>query len=215
MKSILFHGPSGCGKDTQVDLLVEKYGFENIGTGDMFRNMYKLGDEDALEAHQYWSKGQWVPNDLTYKMLGKWVEKFDRKKHWAFVSVVRDVGQIEMFDNVLESVERTLDAFVHFTLTEETAVERLSLRRVCPNCDATYHLKYKKEKTEGLCDKCKTKLLQREDDQPDRIVSRMKEYNRTIGPILDVYKERGILIEIDASPSIEEIHKEVISKLGL
>ena len=133
----------------------------------------------------------------------------------AFVSVVRDSGQIKMFDSVLESVERRLDTFIHFTLTQEAAIERLSLRRVCPYCDTTYHLKYKREKIEGYCDKCGTKLLQREDDQPDKIISRMNEYNRTINPILNVYRERGILIEIDATPSIEEIHREVISKLGL
>lgn len=215
MKTILFHGPSGCGKDTQVDILVDKYNFENIGTGEMFRTMYKEGDVEAIKAHNYWSKGQFVPNDIVYSMFGRWVKKFDTSKSWAFVSVVRDPGQIPMFDNVLKAVDRELDAFVHFTLSDEAAIERMSLRWVCPRCDTTYHEKYKKEKVQGYCDKCGTKLVQREDDQPERIKTRLREYERTIEPILQNYRDRGILIEIDASPSIEAIHNELVSKLGL
>jgi adenylate kinase len=91
----------------------------------------------------------------------------------------------------------------------------MSLRKICPNCDTTYHEKYKPEKVKGYCDRCGTKLVQREDDQPKKIKIRLKEYNETIGPIVETYKNRGILIEIDASPSIEEIHTQLVQKLGL
>lgn len=215
MKTVVFHGPSGSGKDTQVDLLVKKYEFENIGTGAMFRAMYKEGDIEAFKAYQYWSKGQFVPDELTYSMLQKWVKRFDPERHWAFVSVVRSPGQIEFFDNLLDSCERQLDHFVHFTLSEEMAIERMSLRKICPYCDTTYHQKYKPEKVEGFCDKCGTKLIQREDDQPDKMRIRLQEYNDSIAQILDVYRERGVLIEIDASPTIEEINQELIQKIGL
>jgi adenylate kinase len=213
--TILFHGPSGCGKDTQVDLLVEKYNFENIGTGNMFREMYDKADIDGIKAYAYWSKGKFVPNDLVYKMFPNWLKSFDRNKNWAFVSVVRDPGQIPLFDNVLKTIGRELDYFVHFTLSEEAAIERMSLRWMCPNCDHTYHEKYKKESVKGFCDKCGTKLVQREDDKPGRIKSRLEEYNRTIKPILEEYNRRGKLIEIDANPSIDEIHKDIVTKLGL
>lgn len=215
MKTVLFHGPSGSGKDTQVELLKERYDFESIATGDMFRTMYKQADLEAIKAYNYWSKGQWVPNELVYSMLNKWVTQFDRTKSWAFVSVVREQGQIQMFDKILESVERKLDHFIYFTLPEEVAIERMSLRWICPNCDRTYHEKFKIEKVKGYCDKCGTKLVQRVDDQPEKIKIRLKEYNETIGPIVETYKNRGILIEIDASPSIEEIHTQLVQKLGL
>lgn len=215
MKTFLFHGPSGCGKDTQVDMLVKNYNFEKIGTGEMFRKMYDTGDIDGIKAHEYWYRGLFVPNDLTYKMFSKWLAQFDTTKNWAFVSVVRDAGQIPLFDNLLKEYNKTLDAFVHFRLTEEAAIERMSLRWVCPNCDTTYHEKYKPERIKGFCDNCGIRLVQREDDQPARIKSRLEEYNRTITPILDEYKKRGILIEIDASPSIEDINKEIITKLNL
>lgn len=215
MLTILFHGPSGCGKDTQVELLQKEYDFENIGTGDMFRKLYAEEDEDAIIAHDYINRGEFVSNELVYKMLPKWVSKFDPNKNWAFVSTVRDEGQIPMFDALLEGTGRTLDKFVHFTLSEEAAIERMSLRWICPQCGASYHEKYKKETEKGICDNCCAKLIQREDDQPSKIRKRLEEYNRTIKPILDEYRRRGILVEIDASPSIEEIHKNLVEALGL
>jgi len=215
MKTVLFHGPSGSGKDTQVDLLVKKHNFENIGTGGMFRIMYSEGDLDGIRAHQYWSKGRFVPDNLTYKMLKKWINKFDVDKNWAFVSVVRTAEQIPLFEDVLREVSRDLDYFVHFLLSEEKAIERMSLRWVCPNCDATYHEKYKQEKVKGYCDRCGMKLIQREDDKEERIKMRLREYNKSIERIINYYKDEGKLIEIDASPGIEEIHKVVVEKLKL
>ena len=215
MKTVLFHGPSGSGKDTQVELLAQGYNFENIGTGEMFRQMYSQGDIDGIRAHEYWGKGKWVPDNLTYKMLKKWIKQFNNDKNWAFVSVVRSFGQIPLFEEVLTEVDRDLDAFVHFKLSEEVAIERLSLRWVCSNCGMTYHEKYKQEKVRGYCDKCGTKLEQREDDKPDRIKTRMIEYERTIQPIIDYYQEKGLLIEVDARPSIEEIHNDLVEKLKL
>ncbi len=215
MKTVLFHGPSGCGKDSQVDLLVQNFGFEKIATGEMFRSMYDLGDFEGKKAHDSWGRGLFVPNDLTYSLLSKWMKKYDLEKNWAFVSVVRDFGQIPLFDNLLAEYNRKLDAFVHFKLSEEAAIERMSLRWICTNCNRIYHEKYKKEKVDGYCDFCGMKLTQREDDMPEKIKSRLAEYNRTIQPILDEYKKRGILIEVDASPSIEEIQKDIITKLNL
>jgi adenylate kinase len=213
--TILFHGPSGSGKDTQAELLVSKYDFQSIGTGEMFRKMYANGDMDGIRAHQYWSKGLFVPNELVYRMLSRWLNEYDDSKDWVFVSVVREEGQIPMFDNLLKQSGKKLDYFVHFNLGEDAAIERMSLRRVCTNCDATYHTKYKKEKVDGYCDKCGTILSQREDDKPEKIVKRLLEYGRTITPILEEYRNRGILIEIDANPGIEEIHDNVVKVLGL
>lgn len=216
VKTILFHGPSGCGKDTQVEFLVNEYGFLNIGTGDMIRKLYSEGDKDAIEATEYASQGKFVPNEIIYnKMFPKWLDRFDLSKSWALVSVVREVGQISFLDALLEEKGRQLDMFIHFTLSPETAVERMSFRKYCPNCGMTFHPKFKPESVDGVCDKCGTELIQRDDDKPKKIKQRLKEYNRTIKPILREYEKRGILVEVDASPSIEEIHEEIIKILGL
>jgi len=215
MKTILFHGPSGSGKDTQVELLVEKFEIEKIGTGDMFRQMYSEGDIDAIKAYEYWHVGKFVPNDLTYKMFSKWLAKFNQEKDWILVSVVRDIGQVPLLDELLAQYGRKVDVFLHLKLSEEMAIERRTLRWTCPRCSATYHKKYKKEKVEGYCDKCGMKLIQREDDTVDRTKSLFDEYQRTITPILTEYSNRGIVKEVDASPSIEEIHQEIIRQLNL
>lgn len=215
-RTILFHGPSGCGKDTQVELLVDKYGFQNIGTGDMIRKLFAEGDEDAILATEYTSQGKFVPNEIIYnKMFPKWLDRFDINKHWALVSVVREVGQIKFLDALLKEKGRELDTFIHFTLSPEAAIERMSVRTYCPSCGMTFHPKFKKEKVKGICDKCGTKLIQRDDDKPEKIKKRLREYDRTIEPILKVYRKRGVLIEVDAAPSIEEIHKDLVKVLGL
>jgi len=215
MKTILFHGPSGSGKDTQVELLVEKFDIEKIGTGDMFRQMYSEGDIDAIKAYEYWHVGKFVPNDLTYKMFSKWLAKFNQEKDWMLVSVVRDIGQVPLLDELLAQYGRKLDVFLHLKLSEEMAIERRTLRWTCPRCSATYHKKYKKETVEGYCDKCGMKLIQREDDTLERTKSLYNEYQRTIAPILIEYSNRGIVKEVDASPSIDEIHQEIIRQLNL
>src|SRR5690606_34562070 len=144
-KTFLFHGPSGSGKDTQVEMIQKEFQVERIATGEMFRKLYETGDPDAIEAHKLWGDGHFVGDELTYKMLDKWVEKFDVSKPWICVSVVRSAGQISMFDDLLSKHSRDLDGFIHFTLSSEAAIERLSLRTICPNCQATFHSKYKKE----------------------------------------------------------------------
>ena len=215
MKTILFHGPSGSGKDTQVELLEEKFEIEKIGTGEMFRQMYSEGDIDAIKAYEYWHVGKFVPNELTYKMFSKWLAKFNQEKDWMLVSVVRDIGQVPLLDELLAQYGRKLDVFLHLKLSEEMAIERRTLRWTCPRCSATYHKKYKRETVEGYCDKCGMKLIQREDDTLERTKSLYNEYQRTIAPILIEYSNRGIVKEVDASPSIDEIHQEIIRQLNL
>ncbi|MCA9374918.1 nucleoside monophosphate kinase [Candidatus Dojkabacteria bacterium] len=215
MNTLHFHGPSGSGKDTQLDLLEKLVDFERIGTGDMFRRMFEQGTELGKKANEYWGKGNLVPTELTYQLLEEWCKQFDPAKPWYFVSTVRAVDQISRFDDLLAKFDRKLDHFIHFALSEEAAIDRLSLRWYCPKDGTTYHEKYKKEKIKGICDKDGTQLIQRSDDKPDAIKQRMSFYRESIEPILSEYRSRGILIEIDAAPSIEEIHHEVVKVLGL
>ncbi len=208
-KTILVHGPSGSGKDTQVDLLVEKFGFEKIGTGEMFRELMKKDKEIEKTINS----GQFIPSELTYKLLTEWMRRYDSEKNWIFVSVVRAVDQIQLFDNLLKEYGRDLDAFIHFSLSAEKAIERMSLRKVCSICGENYHEKYKPEKENDVCDKDGGKLVRRDDDKPEAIQKRLNEYNQSIKPILHEYDSRGLLIDIDASFTIEEIHQEVLRNL--
>ena len=208
-KTILAHGPSGSGKDTQIDLIAQKLGIEKIGTGEMFRVLMK----ENQELEQMINSGQFIPSEMTYELLTGWMKNYDPGKDWIFVSVVRTFDQIELFDNLLKQYDRDLDHFIHFSLSEEKAVERMNLRKICSLCGEIYHDKYKPEKRENICDKDGAELVRRDDDKPEAIKRRLEEYNKSIEPILAEYKQRGILVDIDASLTIEEIHEEVLKKL--
>jgi len=214
MKTFMFHGPSGAGKDTQVDLLNLYLDMEKINTGDMYRTMPGEGNELAKYwAEKVWKEGVFPTADVTYTLLDQYVKRYDSNKDWVFVSVVRTEDQIAAFDEFIKKQNRELDAFIHFTLSEQVAIERLSQRSFCPICKATYHDVYNAPRKPGICDNDGTKLETREDDQPKQIKARLRNYNKSIEPILEHFKD--ILIEIDASPSIEEIHKEVVKQLNL
>ncbi len=218
MLTYLFHGPSGSGKDTQIERLNEKFSdrFQSIGTGDMFRQLAKIkGNPLAQKAKLYVDRGEWVPDEITYELFKDWITRYDADRDWIFVSVVRVVSQIPLFDNVLKSCDRELDAFIHFKIVEEVAIERISLRWYCPVCGSNYHEKYKPEEKKGYCDKDGEVLKQRKDDNPRAIIKRLATYNRTIEPILKVYRGRGKFIEVNANLGIEEINESLIEKLGL
>jgi len=213
--NILFLGPSGSGKDTQIDLLKEVIPLEDISTGDMFRTMYKEGHPIAVEAKKYWSKGVWNPDEQVFDLLAIWLERYNPEKSWAFSAAVRRESQIPLFDEVLKIYNKTLDFVIHFSLSEEFAVQRLSLRWVCDGCGENYHEMYKVEKKQGVCDKCGSMLVQREDDKPEKIKIRLAEYNKSIDPIKKAYEKRGIWMDIDASSSIESIHEVVCKSLNI
>lgn len=215
MKTILFHGQAGSGKDTQVEMLLKKYPVERIATGDMFRTLKDEGDEYAVEVFKKVEKGVWPTPEETYTLFDTWLKRFDSKKDWILVSVARYPEQIPFLDDVLKKNGRSLDKVIHFKLDEQTALDRLAGRSICPKCQGTFHPKFKPEKVQGICDYCGTKLYVREDDKPESIKKRFEQYAKTIAPWIEEYQKRGILVEIDASPSIEEIHNEVVKVLEL
>lgn len=214
-KTMQVLGFSGSGKDTQIDKLSELCGYEKISTGKMFREEYERGTEMGLKAFEYWGKGKWNPDEMVYEMFPGYLKQFDPRKPWIFSQVTRSVNQISLFDELLAKYDRKLEKVVYFFLSEEVAIERMSLRRMCPKCgDDHYHLKFVPPRSGKLCDKCSVELVKRPDDEPRKIRSRIREFHRTVDAVVDVYRKRGILIEIDASPSIEEIHQEVVRQLA-
>jgi len=212
--TILALGPSGSGKDTQIDLLAEKCGYEKIGTGEMFREEYEKGSDVGVKAYKYWGKGIWVPDDVVYELFAEYMKRFDAEKPWIFSQVVRTSDQVSLFDDLLGKYGRSLDKVIYFSLSDEDAIERMSLRRHCPVCGREYHLKYKKPENDEVCDDDGTKLIARVDDNPDAILSRLKEFQDKVLPIVKTYSNREILLEVDAAPSIENIHKSLMNSLS-
>jgi adenylate kinase family enzyme len=221
MRTYLIHGPAGCGKDTQVDLIIDKFpSFQKIGTGEMFRSMLTNNmpfHPEAYDAHTYWSVGKPVPSVLTYSMLEYWLRhKFDPSKDWFFVSTVRSFDQVKLLDDLLGIFGRKLDKFIHLKLNSGDVVARLSVRTYCMKCQTTYSPNSKQEVNKGFCDNDGQKLVTREDDLPAAIERRLKtQYLDTIADIENEYQNRGILVEVDATPDIETIRKDLWEKLGL
>lgn len=217
MKTYLFHGQAGAGKDTQVEKLLAKFPtkFERIATGEMFRKLNEEGDPYAVELYKKIEAGVWPNPEETYTLLEKWFERFDNKKDWLLVSVARYAEQIPYLDNALKKYDRKLDKVIHFTLSEDEAMKRLAGRKICPKDQSTYHPIFKPEKVEGKCDLCGGDLIVRDDDKPESIKKRFEQYEKSITPYVEEYMKRGILVEIDAGPSIEEIHEKVVDVLDL
>lgn len=216
MTTLHFLGPSGSGKDTQVELLKDRYDFESIGSGDMLRKMFNSRDSEAIEAQKYWGAGKWVPDKLMAKMYDKWLEQFKSKDNWAFISFVRRKSQIQLLDGILQNEGRKLDYFIHLELDETTAVKRMSARWVCPVCGTNYNEETRPELTKGFCDKDNAELIKRSDDTSmQKIHNRLQEYKDNINPILEEYKKRGILINIDGSKSIEDVHSDIKNAIRL
>lgn len=213
LRTVIFHGPSGSGKDTQLDLLAKEIGFVRIGSSDVMRDLRSEGHELAKTADEYGKQGKLYPDEIIYGMLDIWSERLDPNSRWFFISPVRKKTQIELFDDLVSKHWRKIDLFVHFELSEESAIERLSNRRYCPECSSTYHKIYKREEKEGFCNKDGQELVQRDDDKPEAIKNRLEWYNDDIEPILKEYDKRGVLLNVDASPSIEEIHKKLVNEL--
>lgn len=213
-KTVLILGASGSGKDTQMNLLVEKCGYTPIGTGDMFREELAKKTPLGIEANKYWGKGHLVPDDLVYQLFSEYIKKYDSSKPWIFSGVVRTVPQIKLFDDLLSGFGRKLERVIYFNLSEEDAIVRMSLRRHCPMCGREYHLKYNKPKNDEVCDDDGTKLSTREDDHIGPIHERLEYFRNKVLPAIEVYRKRGILLEIDAAPTVEEIHEDVMKKIN-
>lgn len=212
--TLLFIGAPGTGKGTQADILKANYGFQTFSTGEMFRAAKAKSTADGLKAAEYMDKGEWVPDELAYKMLGEHLTELNADK-LILDGVVRTAAQIPMLDAALAKIGKQVDRVVSFDIQEDEAVARLSGRWICPLDKQTYHVMYNPPKVAGKCDVCGTALIQREDDKPDAVRHRFAEVRRTNEPILSEYERRGILIHVDAHPSIAEIAQDLKAKLEL
>lgn len=212
---ILFLGPSGSGKDTQAEKLVSKHGFQMYSSGDLFRTEIKKQSPLAEELQTYLTSGKWVPNDLYYKIMVEGFKTIDFSRNTILNGFIRAEGQPELLSQALADRDAKLDLAIHFDLSTEIAIARLSTRLYCPKCQTTYDTKYKIPKIEGLCDKDNEKLIQRPDDTPAAIKSRMDEYQKNIAPIIEFYTKLGIMKHINASLGIKEIHQNIIELLSL
>lgn len=192
MKIIMLGAP-GAGKGTQAKLIAEKYGVPHISTGDIFRANIKNGTELGKEAKEYMDKGLLVPDELTVRLLLDRVAQDDCKNGYVLDGFPRTIPQAEVLDKELTKLGDSVDFAVDVDVPDENIIRRMSGRRACLNCGATYHIVNIPPKKEGICDVCGSELVLRDDDQPETVKNRLKVYHEQTQPLIEYYTGKGVL----------------------
>lgn len=213
MKIIMLGAP-GAGKGTQAKMIAEKYGLPHISTGDIFRANIKNGTELGKEAKEYMDKGLLVPDELTVRLLLDRVAQDDCKNGYVLDGFPRTIPQAEVLDEKLSELGEKVDYAINVDVPDENIVNRMSGRRACLNCGATYHIVSIPPKKEGICDVCGSELVLRDDDRPETVQNRLKVYHEQTQPLIDFYEKRGVLRSVDGTLPMEEVFTAITKILG-
>lgn len=212
--NLILMGLPGAGKGTQAEKIVEKYNIPHISTGDMFRLAIKEGTELGKEAKSYMDKGELVPDEVTIGIVRERLSKPDCEKGFLLDGFPRTIAQAEALENLLNDMDESLDYVLHIDVPQDQLVERLTGRRICPTCGATYHVVFNPPKEEGKCDHDGSELIQREDDQPETVKKRLEVNVEQTQPLLHFYQDKGYLVSFEGDKDINEVFKDIDKKLG-
>ncbi|WP_319477485.1 adenylate kinase [Marispirochaeta aestuarii] len=207
--NLVFLGPPGAGKGTVAVKVSEELGIPHISTGDLFRKAIKDQTDLGKKVKSILDSGELVPDDLTVALVEERLNQGDTGKGFILDGFPRTIPQAEALDTI-----STLQMAVNFSVADEVLVDRLSGRRVCKNCGATYHVKFAPPRKEGICDSCGGELYTRQDDAPEAIKNRLQVYYRQTQPLIDYYKEKGIRTDIDAAGSPEQVLSATLKALN-
>jgi adenylate kinase len=212
MQIVLF-GPPGAGKGTQAKFLAEEFNIPHISTGDILRENVKKGTALGIKARSYMDKGELVPDQLLNDLVRSRLEEPDTKKGFLLDGYPRTIPQAKALDEVMDDLNRKLTAVVNIDVGTAALVKRLSGRRICRACGASYHVAFNPPEVRDVCDTCAGELYQRADDTESAIKNRLAVYQKQTQPVLDYYKKKGILVDIDGDREIEEVKADVIRAL--
>ena len=204
MKIIMLGAP-GAGKGTQAKMIADKYKVPHISTGDIFRANIKDGTELGMEAKKYMDQGLLVPDELTVRILLDRVAADDCKNGYVLDGFPRTIPQAEVLDKALTDRGEQIDFAIDVDVPDENIVRRMSGRRACLACGATYHTEHIPPKTEGICDRCGKELVLREDDKPETVSNRLKVYHEQTQPLIDFYSAKGVLRTVDGTQPMEKV----------
>lgn len=213
MKIVMLGAP-GAGKGTQAEMLAKKYDIPHVSTGDIFRMNIKNGTELGMEAKKYMDQGLLVPDELTVRILLDRVAKEDCTKGYVLDGFPRNIPQANVLDDALSKLGDKIDYTINVDVPDENIIRRMSGRRACLACGATYHIEHVPPKKEGICDKCGQELVLRDDDKPETVKNRLQVYKEQTQPLIDFYGKKGILHNVDGTQDMNEVFEAIVAILG-
>ena len=213
MKIIMLGAP-GAGKGTQAKQIAGKYSIPHISTGDIFRANIKNGTELGKKAKEYMDQGLLVPDELTCDLVVDRIGQDDCKNGFVLDGFPRTIPQAEALTDALNKLGQKMDYAIDVDVPDETIVKRMSGRRACLDCGATYHIVSIPPKQEGICDVCGSELVLRDDDKPETVQKRLDVYHEQTQPLIDYYKKEGILKSVDGTQPMEKVFEDIVAILG-
>ncbi|MEY8234441.1 adenylate kinase [Lachnospiraceae bacterium 66-29] len=213
MKIIMLGAP-GAGKGTQAKQIADKYSIPHISTGDIFRANLKEGTELGKKAKEYMDQGLLVPDGLTCDLVMDRISQEDCKNGFVLDGFPRTIPQAEALDAALSKIGQKMDYAIDVDVPDDNIINRMSGRRACLNCGATYHIVSIPTKVEGVCDRCGNQVVLRDDDQPETVKKRLEVYHAQTQPLIDYYKKQDILKTVDGTQPMEQVFDAIVEILG-
>lgn len=213
MKIIMLGAP-GAGKGTQAKRIAEKFAIPHISTGDIFRANIKNGTELGKKAKGYMDQGLLVPDELVVDLVVDRIKQDDCERGYILDGFPRTIPQAEALDAALSAIGEKVDYAVNVEVPDSDIVDRMSGRRACLNCGATYHIVNIPTKVEGICDVCGSEIVLREDDKPETVLKRLEVYHSQTQPLIDYYSKQGILKEVDGRKTMSDTFEDILKILN-
>ncbi len=211
---LILMGPPGAGKGTQAEGLVKKYQIPHISSGDMFRAAIKEKTKLGTKAKEYMDKGLLVPDDVVVGIVGERLEAADTARGFLLDGFPRTLPQAKALTEKLESRDIGIDTAINIEVPLQDLLERLTARRVCRTCGASYHLKFNSPQVRNVCDACSGELFQRDDDTEETVKKRLDVYRNQTEPLIEYYKAKGVLLNVNGAQDIDDVFTEIVTSLG-
>jgi adenylate kinases len=207
--NLLIMGVAGSGKGTMSKKISEVYHIPHVSTGDLFRQAMKDRSGLGLMAEAYINEGHLVPDEITIAMMEERLNKEDCKKGYLLDGYPRTLNQAHAFEDIAHMIGRPVQKVINLTVALDILTSRITGRRVCKVCGSIYHIEHSPSKVEGVCDRCGGELVHRSDDTVEQLAVRLKEHVLLTKPVLDYYRENGLVVDIDASADIEQVWADI------
>ncbi|ACL75157.1 adenylate kinase [Ruminiclostridium cellulolyticum] len=212
---IILLGAPGAGKGTQAKIISEKLNIPHVSTGDIFRANIKGNTPLGQKAKEYMDKGELVPDELTVEIVKDRLGNVDCVNGFILDGFPRTIPQAEYLDKVLVQMNINLDVALLIDVKDEDIIKRMSGRRVCTNCGATYNVVFNPTKVEGICDVCNSPVIQRADDAAETVLNRLETYHKQTQPLINYYEKAGKLKVAEGAGEVDETSKRVMKALGI